>query len=88
MPKNTMMEHLRELRLLLLAGKFDAQIALANEVMSAEELARLLGIPRATLMGSRWRYTIPCQRLGRRLLFSRDAIRGWLARDFLGRTRS
>lgn len=76
-----MRKRLSEIRSLLLAGKFDAEIGLAKEVMTAEELSRLLGIPLATMMGNRWHYKIPCQRLGRRLLFSRDAIRGWLSRE-------
>ena len=80
MPKHTMMKRLKEVQARLLAGDLDAEIAAANEVMTAEELPSLLGIPHGTLLTNRWRYDIPYRQLGRRLLFSRDAIREWLRR--------
>jgi excisionase family DNA binding protein len=38
-----------------------------------------LGVNRKTVYNSAARGKLPCQRLGKRLLFSREAIGAWLA---------
>lgn len=50
----------------------------AKEVLSAEEVAVLLGVNRKTIYEYAGRGTIPCRRLGTRLLFGRAAIMRWL----------
>jgi len=52
-----------------------------RECMTADELASLLGVNRKTVYEYAARNVIPCRRLGRRLVFSRPAIRAWLARS-------
>ena len=48
------------------------------EVMNAEGAAAFLGVDRKTIYDYANRGEIPHQRLGKRLLFSRDALRQWL----------
>jgi excisionase family DNA binding protein len=49
--------------------------------MTAEELASLLRVNRKTVYEYAARRIIPCQRLGRRLVFHRGAIIAWLYRS-------
>jgi excisionase family DNA binding protein len=51
------------------------------ECVTADELAVWLGVNRKTVYEYAARGVIPCRRLGRRLVFSRPAIRAWLARS-------
>jgi excisionase family DNA binding protein len=48
--------------------------------MTANELASWLRVNRKTVYEYAARKVIPCQRLGRRLVFHRGAILAWLAR--------
>lgn len=48
-------------------------------VYTADELAGLLGVDRKTVYDRAGAGEIPCKRLGRRILFSRQAIERWLA---------
>jgi excisionase family DNA binding protein len=48
------------------------------EVMSAEEVAAFLGVDRNTVYDYAGRGTIPCRRLGKRLLFHRPVLVSWL----------
>lgn len=48
------------------------------EVMSAQDVAAFLGIDRNTVYDYAGRGTIPCRRLGKRLLFHRPALVAWL----------
>lgn len=48
-------------------------------VYTADELAAMLGVDRKTVYEFATRGTIPCRRLGRRILFPRVAIERWLA---------
>ncbi len=47
--------------------------------MTVDEGARALGVSRNSVYTSANRGEIPCRRVGRRVIFSRDAIRAWLA---------
>jgi excisionase family DNA binding protein len=49
--------------------------------MRADELARFLGVNRKTIYEYAARNVIPCRRLGRRFVFSREAVLAWLARQ-------
>lgn len=51
---------------------------LADEVLSADQVALLLGIDVKTVYDHANRGRIPCRRLGRRVLFGRRAILDWL----------
>ena len=53
-------------------GTSDAQ------VMCAEDVAAFLGVDRNTVYDYAGRGTIPCRRLGKRLLFHRPALVAWL----------
>jgi len=46
--------------------------------MNADEVAELLGVDRKTVYDAAGRGELPCRRLGRRLIFGRDAIMAWL----------
>lgn len=46
--------------------------------MCAEELARFLGVNRKTVYEYAARNVIPHQRLGRRIVFSREQVVAWL----------
>lgn len=48
-------------------------------VYTADELAKLLGVDRKTVYEYADRGEIPSKRLGRRVLFPRQAIDHWLA---------
>lgn len=50
-----------------------------HEVLSADEVAALLRVDRKTVYDYAGRGVIPHRRLGKRLLFSREAIMAWLA---------
>jgi excisionase family DNA binding protein len=50
----------------------------AAEVLSAEQVAELLGVDSKTVYDYANRGEIPCRRLGRRVLFGRRAILDWL----------
>jgi excisionase family DNA binding protein len=56
------------------------------ECMTANELARFLGVNRKTVYDRAARKEIPCRRLGRRFVFSRTAILAWLARSSVSTT--
>ena len=49
------------------------------DVMDADDVAAFLGVDRKTVYDHAGRGTLPCRRLGRRLLFSRQALVVWLA---------
>jgi excisionase family DNA binding protein len=51
------------------------------ECMKAREVATYLGVNRKTVYEYAARKVIPCQRLGRRFVFSRPALAAWLARQ-------
>ena len=48
------------------------------DVLTADEVAELLRVDRKTVYDGAGRGEIPCRRLGKRLLFSRQAIMLWL----------
>ena len=48
------------------------------EAMTADEVAEFLGLDRKTVYDYANRGDVPCQRLGKRLLFSRTQIVAWL----------
>lgn len=50
----------------------------AAEVMTAEQVAEMLGVDKKTIYDKANRGQIPCRRLGRRMLFGRRAILDWL----------
>jgi excisionase family DNA binding protein len=52
-----------------------------HECMTANELARYLRVNRKTVYEYAARNVIPCRRLGRRLVFLRNAVIAWLARS-------
>jgi excisionase family DNA binding protein len=54
-------------------------IVIEKEVLTADEVAALLGVDRKTVYAYAARNKIPHQRLGRRFLFSRAAVMSWLA---------
>ncbi len=49
-----------------------------SDVLSADEVAELLRLDRKTVYDYAGRGVIPCQRLGKRMLFSRVAVVQWL----------
>lgn len=51
------------------------------QVMNAEGAAAFLGVDRKTIYDYAHRGEIPHQRLGKRMLFSRDALLHWLGRS-------
>lgn len=52
----------------------------ASPVLTADEVADLLGVDRKSIYAAARRNEIPHRRLGRRYLFSRQAILRWLDR--------
>jgi excisionase family DNA binding protein len=52
--------------------------ARTGDIMTADEVAELLRLDRKTVYDYAGRGEIPCQRLGKRILFSRDALALWL----------
>ena len=61
----------------------------ASEVISADEVAAILGVDRKTIYDYAARGTIPHKRLGKRFLFSRVEVMRWLSpcKDSIGDTR-
>jgi excisionase family DNA binding protein len=55
-----------------------SESSMHGEVLNAEEVAAFLGVDRKTVYDGAGRGTIPHQRLGKRLLFSRQALMTWL----------
>jgi len=49
-----------------------------TQVMNADDVAAFLGVDRNTVYDYAGRGTIPCRRLGKRLLFHRPALVSWL----------
>lgn len=49
-----------------------------REVLCADQVAAWLGVNRKTIYNAAARGHLPCQRLGKRMLFSRRAIGAWL----------
>jgi len=54
--------------------------SLYEECMKARDVARWLDVNRKTVYEYAARRVIPCRRLGRRVIFGRQAIAMWLAR--------
>lgn len=52
-----------------------------GEVLCADEVAAWFSVDRKTIYNAATRGTIPHQRLGKRLLFSRVALMSWLGRE-------
>jgi excisionase family DNA binding protein len=50
-----------------------------NMVMTVEEVARYLRIPRSSVYTLAQGGRIPCQKVGRQWRFHREAIDGWLS---------
>lgn len=61
------------------ADRASTQLA-DHECLNANELAAYLRVNRKTVYQYAAQLVIPCQRLGRRLVFSRAAVAAWLAR--------
>jgi excisionase family DNA binding protein len=57
-------------------------------VISADEVAALLGVDRKTVYAAAGRNAIPHRRLGRRILFSRAALTLWLRGTCKGSSES
>ena len=49
------------------------------EVLTADEVAAMLRLDRKTVYDYAGRGVIPCRRIGKRMLFSREALAVWLA---------
>ena len=49
-------------------------------LLGLDEAARLLGIPKATLLTWAWQGKVPCVRLGRRRYFRRQDLELWIER--------
>lgn len=49
-----------------------------SDVLTADEVAELLRLDRKTVYDYAGRGVIPCQRIGKRMLFSRVAVVQWL----------
>ncbi len=60
----------------------------ARDVIGADEVAAFLGVDRKTVYDAAGRNTIPHRRLGRRILFSRQALALWLAGTCKGSSES
>jgi excisionase family DNA binding protein len=50
-----------------------------DDAIDADEVARLIGVGRKAVYEAAGRKEIPHRRVGRRFLFSRTAIKTWLA---------
>jgi excisionase family DNA binding protein len=50
-----------------------------RDVLTADEVAALLRVDRKTVYDAAGRGDIPCRRIGKRILFSRQAVMLWLA---------
>jgi excisionase family DNA binding protein len=51
------------------------------DVMTAPDVAKMLGVSRVSVYDAAGRGEIPHRRIGRRMLFSRTAIQDWLRGD-------
>jgi excisionase family DNA binding protein len=52
-----------------------------KDILSADEVAAWFNVDRKTVYNAANRGGVPHQRLGKRLLFSRDALVSWLASE-------
>lgn len=52
-----------------------------KDILCADDVAAWFGVDRKTVYNAAARNALPCQRLGKRLLFSRAALASWLARE-------
>ena len=59
-----------------------------GDIMTADEVAEFLRLDRKTVYDYAGRGEIPCQRLGKRILFSRAALVSWLASCSKGSSES
>lgn len=50
-----------------------------RDILCADDVAAWFGVDRKTVYNAAARGKIPCQRLGKRVLFSRAALVAWLA---------
>jgi len=62
----------------LLEKRADKRAPHTDDIMTADEVAELLRLDRKTVYDYAGRGEIPCQRLGKRILFSREALALWL----------
>jgi len=51
----------------------------SDSILTADQVAEILGVDRKTVYDAATRGDIPCRRLGRRLLFYRPALEAWLS---------
>jgi excisionase family DNA binding protein len=63
-------------------------LAPVGDIMTADEVADFLRLDRKTVYDYAGRGEIPCQRLGKRILFSRAALVSWLASCSKGSSES
>jgi excisionase family DNA binding protein len=61
-----------------------AKAAEAEDIMTAGQVAEMLGLSLKTVYESAARGRIPCRRVGRRCLFFRPAIVAWLEQGRVG----
>ncbi len=59
-----------------------------GDIMTADEVSEFLRLDRKTVYDYAGRGEIPCQRLGKRILFSRAALVSWLASCSKGSSES
>lgn len=52
-----------------------------RDVLCADQVAAWFGVDRKTVYNAAARGNLPCQRLGKRLLFSRELLSDWLCRQ-------
>lgn len=52
-----------------------------TEVLTADEVAKLLRLDRKTVYTAAAKGEIPCRRIGRKLLFNRSTLMAWLAQQ-------
>ncbi|MBA3463694.1 MAG: helix-turn-helix domain-containing protein [Deltaproteobacteria bacterium] len=50
----------------------------SREILCADQVAAWLGVDRKSVYNAVSRGGLPCQRLGKRLLFSRSALAAWM----------
>ena len=63
-------------------------LARVGDIMTADEVSEFLRLDRKTVYDYAGRGEIPCQRLGKRILFSRAALVSWLASCSKGSSES
>lgn len=61
-------------------GQLPTPTPVDSDVLTADEVAEMLRLDRKTVYDYAGRGVIPCQRLGKRMLFSRAALVAWLGR--------